>query len=192
MDSPPKTKEDMIAVLDRTHQGAVDPISMPIRKQGLEIVPAHEIPDGKNVDTQDLQHIRQTYQALFKTLSGHQNALGLSAVQIGIPERICLINTPVTFLCLVNAEYQGLGDTFDSDEGCLSLPDETWTVKRYETIWLKKGYVFDLTNNVLLRIEKYFQTDSIKFVDQLAVVIQHEIDHGFGKLISDFPNKRVE
>jgi len=185
-DSKP-TATDLLEVLNREPQ---EDLALPLKKVGLELVPAHEIPEALPANIQDIPIIRSVYQTLFKTLSGFPDALGLSANQIGIPAQVCLINTPQAFLCLVNAEYQGLGETFDSDEGCLSLPGETWTVPRYETIWLKSGYVFNLADNQLLRVEKYFQTDTVKLSGNLSIVVQHEIDHGLNRLISDWPNTR--
>lgn len=87
--------------------------------------------------------------------------VGLSAPQVGINKRFFITGWGEVF---VNPLLISGTERVQSIEACLSLPGRTYNVWRYNRIELWNG--------------KQYQGER-------AIVIQHEIDHLNGKLISD-------
>lgn len=111
--------------------------------------------------------------------------VGLAGVQVGELKRIIVIDIsgkdePKSPLFLINPEIIWHSDEKqECEEGCLSVPKEYATVKRYAA--LKVRYL-DRSGT-----EQILDAD-----DFLAVVLQHEIDHLDGRLFTDYlsPLKR--
>ncbi|MBB5187932.1 MULTISPECIES: peptide deformylase [Zhongshania] len=150
----------------------------------LEIL---EFPDprlrtvAKPVKTVD-DRIRKLIDDMFDTMY-EAPGIGLAASQVNVHEQIVVIDTsedrsePLVF---INPEISVLDhDTFQYDEGCLSVPGFYETVERPQHIRVKaldrNGDAFEMTPEGLL-----------------AVCIQHENDHLLGKLFVDYisPLKR--
>jgi peptide deformylase len=101
---------------------------------------------------------------------GKTTGVGLAAPQIGIHKRVAIVRTDTDKLNLVNPVIVWKGKMMLSEgEACLSLPGVSENVWRYGEIVVK-----DDTN-----------PDGIMATGFLAVVIQHEIDHLDGILITD-------
>lgn len=99
------------------------------------------------------------------------NCVGLACNQIGGDKRLIVAWNGRAFFGLMNPVIVKKSKTTHmSEEGCLSL-DGTRTVKRYD--WVKVISIDPFTGKSM------FNT----FRGQLAVIIQHEIDHLNGKLI---------
>jgi peptide deformylase len=92
------------------------------------------------------------------------NGLGLSAPQIGLPYRACIIKAD-PMICMFNPKIVGesLGDEYQ-EEGCLSFPNLIIKIKRAQVIRVR----FTQPNNDV-RTERY--------EGMTARIIQHEIDH---------------
>jgi peptide deformylase len=106
---------------------------------------------------------------LEKELSG-TSGVGLAAPQIGIHKRIAIVRTDQGTLDLVNPVIVARGMMMLSkDEACLSLPGVSENIWRHGEIVVR-----DNTN-----------PEGIVATGFLAVVIQHEIDHLDGILITD-------
>lgn len=150
----------------------------------LEIL---EFPDSrlrtvaKPVETVD-ERVRNLIDDMFETMYDAPG-IGLAASQINVHEQIIVIDVsedssePLVF---INPEINVLdGETFEYDEGCLSVPGFYETVVRPQHIHVKaldrNGEPFEMTPQGLL-----------------AVCIQHENDHLLGKLFVDYisPLKR--
>ena len=107
---------------------------------------------------------------LIDTANEHkERCVGLSAVQIGVPLRVCVVFNGNDFITFVNPIItKSFGDKYEVEEGCMSL-DGTRKVMRYERIEIirqtKSGFVKE------------------KFRGYMAEILQHEIDHFNGKLI---------
>lgn len=102
------------------------------------------------------------------------SGVGLAAPQIGASQRVCIINYPQGKpYGLINPEvlWTATG-TSVLEEGCLSIPDVTFRVPRPKKVRVKA------LNEVGEPVE-------ISAGDFLAKVLQHEIDHLQGVLISD-------
>ena len=93
------------------------------------------------------------------------NALGVAAVQIGIPKQVfvALLNDPsVTYF--INPQIIRRDGYSDNMEGCLSIPGESFLVRRRSTIVVKNYY-----NNGNVNIGT--------FTGLSARIIQHEMEH---------------
>lgn len=101
--------------------------------------------------------------------------IGLSANQIGILKRACVISVPskdkeineITYWSrrFINPEIVEMNDPFlFPQEGCLSFPGIVTTTVRYGDVYIKDS----------------LRPDGIRLTGLEAVVAQHEIDHTFG------------
>jgi peptide deformylase len=104
--------------------------------------------------------------------------VGLAANQVGISLRLAVMDCapkdgPPQPIVLINPEILEATDRQEMDEGCLSVPDTSEKVTRYNHLKLKAldrhGKVFELEAEGLM-----------------AQAIQHEIDHLDGKLYIDY------
>ena len=107
---------------------------------------------------------------LIDTANEHkERCVGLSAIQIGVPLRICVVFNGNEFIPFVNPIItKSFGDKYEVEEGCMSL-DGTRKVMRYDRI-----EVIRQTKNGFIKE---------KFRGYMAQILQHEIDHFNGKLI---------
>jgi peptide deformylase len=87
--------------------------------------------------------------------------LGLAAPQVGIDACLFVTHWGEVF---INPRIVAALNPYITTEGCLSLPKQIIRVQRYDTIRLADGRTFE---------------------GQQAQVIQHEIDHLDGVLVSD-------
>lgn len=101
------------------------------------------------------------------------NGVGLAAPQVGVNERVIIIDIGEGLLELINPEIiKAEGTQICEQEGCLSVPDFYGTVERALNIQVT---AFD-------RYGKKFELDATEYVAQ---AIQHEIDHLNGILFID-------
>jgi len=113
----------------------------------------------------DAPILRKVCRADFE-ISVETKGLGLAASQVGIDARFFVTAWGEVF---VNPRVVETGRPVRSTEGCLSLPGVTAQVGRWNHIRLADGRVYNGTR---------------------ALVVQHEIDHLDGILITDSPGKR--
>jgi peptide deformylase len=149
-------------------------IGHPILRNKTKDIPINDI---KSDNTQKI------IEKMIKTMRKH-NGAGLAANQIYEPIRICIIEVldnprykhlnTIPLKVLINPKVIIKKDTatFNSYEGCLSVPNLRGKVKRYNTI------------NVT-----YYNMDAKKITEDIkgleSIVYQHEIDHLDGYLFTD-------
>ena len=149
-------------------------IGHPILRNKTKDIPINEI---KSENTQKI------IEKMIDTMRKH-NGAGLAANQIYEPIRICIIEVldnprykhlnTIPLKVLINPKVIIKKDTatFNSYEGCLSVPNLRGKVKRYNTI------------NVT-----YYTMDAKKITEDIkgleSIVYQHEIDHLDGYLFTD-------
>lgn len=103
--------------------------------------------------------------------------VGLAAPQIGVLQRLIVIDVaakdeaPQLITVINPVIIEGEGEVYE-EEGCLSVPDFSANVRRYETV-VVKGLSLDGQ-------ERVWQADGL-----LAIAFQHEIDHLEGTLFVD-------
>jgi peptide deformylase len=106
--------------------------------------------------------------------------IGLAATQVNVAKRVVVIDISTTKsepLALINPEIvETEGPLVETEEGCLSVPDEYETVERSDRVRYR---ALDRDG---VRIEAHAE-------GLLAVCIQHEIDHLDGKLFIDYVSR---
>lgn len=130
----------------------------------------------------DYPELGKLLDDMFETMY-HSEGVGLAAPQIGLSERIVVIDAdPVgdTFeeckgrkMVLINPQVEVLdGDSVSRLEGCLSLPGISEEVKRVEHIRLRW-------------LDEEFKAHDEEISGFLARIVQHECDHLEGKVFID-------
>jgi peptide deformylase len=158
-----------------------------------KIVPVEEIPQSSSLENFDKDNI-QNYCKLavaLQILCITKSGIGLAAVQCGISNRLVIVSQDgMNYRNFIDCNYIGIGEKLDSLESCISILDKNgdlrrFLVKRYKKIQVKGFEIF--SNNITMQFKEVDET----FEGLFAVVLQHEIDHTEGTLISDI-GKEVE
>ena len=146
----------------------------------LEIL---EFPDPRlRTKAKSIKHINekiiQLTDDMLETMYGAPG-IGLAATQVNIHKRLIVIDIsenkdqPLVF---INPEISNCQGSQESEEGCLSVPEQYETVTRAETIHIKalnrEGHLIEMDCDGLL-----------------AICLQHEVDHLEGKLFVDYISK---
>ncbi len=133
----------------------------------------------KNIPRQDIFNaaLAKHFRLMEKIMSTQPLGIGIAAPQIGIPRRLAIVDvsarTPGTKrLYLVNPEVLEQNDEVLSREGCMSLPEYTADLKRFN--WIRLQWQ-DLQGNFHEKIATGIE----------AICIQHEVDHLNGILFFD-------
>jgi len=100
------------------------------------------------------------------------HGIGLAAIQIGIPERVIVVNVGEGLVVLVNPVIDEAHGETRMEEGCLCLPGVMVEVTRHETITVSG-------------LNEAGQELTLHAEGLLARALQHEIDHLDGTLIVD-------
>ena len=103
--------------------------------------------------------------------------IGLAAPQVGETKRLIVVDVSTKeqkhpLLVLINPVIVSFEGRIDSEEGCLSVPGYTSTIKRAESV-LVKG------------VDREGRPMEVEAMGLLARVLQHEIDHLDGILFVD-------
>ena len=139
-----------------------------------------------------LEEAQVIFEELFMTLLERKETdVGLSAPQIGIHKRVCVVRAKSPIV-LVNPEIIEYSDETFYQEGCVSFPGVSVRTKRYKNVVVKVDYLG--TGNEVLQnwSDKetllYFASknlDNINDDNDLleSIAVQHEIDHINGILM---------
>jgi peptide deformylase len=137
-----------------------------------------EVPASLNKET------RATIQSLIDSFLARDDASGLAAPQIGITKRIIAFRVkgfgekrkirPDDFEVLINPRItQTRGEKEKMTEGCLSCPEIQVEIERFPEIKVRG-------------LNAHGEKVSKRYLDYVARIIQHEIDHLDGKLKVDY------
>lgn len=129
--------------------------------------------------------VQDLIENLFDTMYA-ENGVGLAAPQIGINQRIFVIDAsegdePLNPLVFINPKIIKKSGAVNSNEGCLSFPEALTNVRRYANVTIKamdkkgKAFILEAKDGTLL-----------------ARAIQHEMDHLDGILFIDHTRNRFE
>lgn len=103
----------------------------------------------------------------------HGFGRGISAIQIGVPQRIIYLEFTGICYALVNPEFDGRSaETFCLWDDCFSFPDLLVWLERHETVGLR----YQDLNGAFL---------TLRANGALSELIQHEMDHLDGILAVD-------
>jgi len=144
-------------------------------------------------DVEDVEEAKNIISELKRSLIPHPHGIGLGAIQIGIPKRIAVFKHKGSFFSLINPEIIEKKESFHfMKEGCLSIPNKSFTTERYRHIQVKTNYIDgdELKEQVLYFY--YGHRGEINNDDLTAIAVQHEIDHMNGILISDYNIKNTQ
>ncbi|MCW6148882.1 peptide deformylase [Lactiplantibacillus plantarum] len=112
----------------------------------------------------------QVLTDLLDTLTAHtDNCVGMAANMIGVNKQIIVVQLGPFAIAMINPKIIDHHGTYETKEGCLSLPGERPT-SRYHQITVKYK-------------DQHFKPQQQRFNDFTAQIIQHELDHCAGKLI---------
>lgn len=124
-------------------------------------------------------------RTLLENTLKEQGGLGLSANQLGIRKRACIINIGDESLFLVNpyiVERDKEGFIFY--EGCLSIP-KTMEIPVRTIRSTKVKVMTDNLGELTFEVNKDGDKEEISLETLLTVIVQHEIDHLDGITIKD-------
>lgn len=141
---------------------------------------------------QKSRHVRRVSPALQQLIDDMvetmraANGIGLAAIQIGVPERIIVVEVPEEnededgenprprrLYAVINPELARKSRAMeDGVEGCLSIPDWAGEVPRHAAVTVKG-------------LDRQGRRLRVKAEGLLARVFQHEIDHCNGVLFID-------
>jgi peptide deformylase len=119
--------------------------------------------------------LKQLVDDMFETMYAAPG-IGLAATQVDVHKRVIVIDVSKDHdqpLVFINPEILSREGEENSEEGCLSVPDNFADVKRSAKVRVR---AHDRNGEV-------FERD---YDDVLAVCIQHEMDHLEGKLFVDY------
>lgn len=133
----------------------------------------------KSLDVENGDNANRIIMALRHEMSQHPHAVGLAAPQIGLLNRVFIARLSTGYYSFVNpvvtVEDASL---LPSVERCLSLPGISRTVERHYAVKIT-GHIGDWNNDVMM--------ESLMVSGFDAYVVQHEMDHLDGILITDHP-----
>lgn len=112
-----------------------------------------------------------------KETMGKENGVGIAAPQIGVHDRVIIVETdgvPTAYINPVITERSFR--MVDSEEGCLSVPGCWGVVKRHRSVSVKA-------------FAESGEPVSLKAQGLLSIIFQHEIDHLDGVLFIDRAEK---
>lgn len=112
----------------------------------------------------------QVGRDLQDTLNANRDrCVGMAANMIGVKKNIIIVNVGVIDIVMFNPVLVSKSGRYETEEGCLSL-DGVRETERYKEI---EAEYFDFN----------WKKQKIKLKDWPAQIVQHEIDHLFGKVI---------
>jgi len=157
----------------------------------MEIVPLEKIPIEEYETPKDNLMLLYATAQKMERLCKLKNGIGLSASQVGLPWKFFIYwsnypNEPKKFEYLLDCEYSPMGKKSFSIEGCLSLGSKRFQLERYDSI-LVQGKKLVIKDD-----RPYLEDLEAEYSGTIAVVLQHEIDHNFGRIkMIDSIGKRI-
>ncbi len=121
--------------------------------------------------------VARIFKTLDKTMEAQPSGIGIAAPQIGILKRLVVVDVSsrdpkAKRLYLANPEILEAKNPVPSREGCMSLPEYTAPLKRFDWIRVRwQDHEGKFCENTTSGIE--------------AICIQHEVDHLNGILFFD-------
>ena len=142
-----------------------------IRKYPDEVLKKKALP-VENID-KDLQRLIDNMIETMYAAPG----IGLAAPQVGVSKRLIVIDASTKdekhpLIVLINPEITEADSFIDSEEGCLSVPGYTSTIKRAGRVVVKG-------------LDRNGKSVHVEGTGLFARALQHEIDHLDGVLFVD-------
>ena len=117
---------------------------------------------------------------LNRSIPHRNDGVGIAANQIGMSVMVFVIATGNIWKTFINPKIKrSYGEKINNIEGCLSIPGKHYEVKRYTKVDIE-FYDYD------------FKKQNKTYEWPEAVIIQHEVDHLNGYLISMKGTEHIE
>ncbi len=116
----------------------------------------------------DISEEVETIAKMKDAIKDEPDAAGISAIQIGIPKRICICSWGGNTITMINPEVVRSRGEQEFVEGCLSFPYAYAKVKRAQKVWCKY-------------LDENGKEQEIAEGGRMSDIIQHELDHFEGK-----------
>lgn len=131
-------------------------------------------PENKNILTSKSEEVKKEeiqseeiqnlIQDLKDTLLNTKSGCGISAVQIGVLKRICLVKYNNKIYTLINPKITKTRGQTTYKEGCLSAPSIFVKVERYKKVWCSY-------------LDENGEEQELSEGGLCSIIIQHELDH---------------
>ncbi len=122
-----------------------------------------DILTSKSEEVKDISQIQDLIQDLKDTLN-NSTGCGISAVQIGVLKKVCLIKINNKIYTLINPVIIRKRGEILFREGCLSAPGLYTQTKRAQKVWCQY-------------LDEYGNQQEFAEGGLASVIIQHELDH---------------
>ena len=122
--------------------------------------------------------IKELAQDLMDTLKSSKTGVGISAIQIGVPKRMCIVKDNINYIIMINPYITKQRGAILYEEGCLSAPKATKKVMRAQKVWC--------TYTTLDGKQKELDQGGLT-----SIIVQHELDH-FDGWCEVFDNVKVK
>ena len=117
---------------------------------------------------------------LNKSIPHRNDGVGIAANQVGMSVMVFVIATGNIWKTFINPKIKrSYGKKINSIEGCLSIPGKDYKVERYTKVDIE-FYDYD------------FKKQNKTYELREAIIIQHEVDHLNGYLISMKGTEHIE
>lgn len=125
---------------------------------------------AEKVSPDEIEGLQELIDDMLETTI-HIKALGLAAPQVGVSKQLFVLEDGT--VCINPGSMMGSGKVTSHGEGCLSVPDEYYEIKRIR--------------HVLVRcLDRHGAPQTLKPRKKVySVAIQHEVDHLNGVLVCD-------
>ena len=133
---------------------------------------------SKICDPVDYKTSKQIANKMILFMLSHKNindnSIGLACNQLALPGRIIIVKIKNKWVRFINPVicYKS-DDTIITEESCLSIPNKSIKVERSKEITI--SFIFEGSGN----------SKPSNYIGMDAIVIQHEIDHLNGIIITD-------
>lgn len=148
--------------------------------------------------TQLTQDVKTLIQDMKDTMIACGHAIGLSAIQVGVPLRIIIVDKGEEGLVeYINPVIVSATGRYSVQEGCLSLPGIEDGIQRAKDVTFmhhvfEDSKVSPWTISAASAPEYFVKLKEETVTALMAVVIQHEVDHLNGVLMYDHMSKAYQ
>lgn len=115
-------------------------------------------------DVKNLDEVKILIQDLKDTLHNTRDGKGISAIQIGVPKKVCICSWAGDEIVMINPKITRTRGSQEYAEGCLSAPGVYKMVPRYQKVWCEY-------------LDENWEVKEIAEGGRMSNIIQHELDH---------------
>ena len=114
------------------------------------------------------EELKTLIQDLKDTMRLAPDARGISAIQIGVPLKVCICSWDNRLITMINPVFTRTRGSQKFAEGCLSVPGVYKKVTRFQKVWCSY-------------LDENGEQQEIAQGGRMSDIIQHELDHFEGE-----------